>query len=270
MNLTNKVAVLTGAGSGIGRALAIQLAKAGCDLAISDINEEGLGETAAMLPANCKVRTDKLDVADKEAFFAYADSVLEEFGRVDLVINNAGVAVAGNTSECDIEHYEWLFGINLWGVLYGTKAFLPGMQQRNSGKVVNISSIFGIAGVPTFSAYNMSKFAVKGLNEVLWAELDGSGVSCLSVHPGGIKTDLVKTARTAGADGEEMAANVSDLFDTSAEECALQIIKAINKGKRRLLVGMDAKLIAFLQRLLPSSYFKITSWYLKSKMGISK
>jgi len=266
MNLTDKVVVITGAGSGIGRALAVQLSQAGCRLALSDIDEQGLAETVAALSDPEKVKSDKLDVANKDAFFAYADDVVSHFGQADVIINNAGVAVSANVDECDIENYEWLLGINMWGVLYGTKAFLPYFKKADTGKIVNISSVFGLIAVPALSAYNMSKFAVRGLNEALWQELEGSNISCLSVHPGGIATKIAENARSAGEDGSEKISDISKVLDTTAESCAAQIIKAIKKDKRRILVGLDAKMMSLVQHLLPGSYYKILNFILKIKM----
>ena len=176
MDLNNKVIVITGAGSGIGRCLAQQLHSLGAKLALSDINEESLIETTALLTNGTLVKSNTLDVTKKDEFFQYAEEIQQHFGQVDVIINNAGVAVAASVVDCDIEMYEWLLNINLWGVLYGTKAFLPEMLKQKSGQIVNISSIFGIVTLPTLSAYHMSKFAVRGLNETLWQELKGTGV----------------------------------------------------------------------------------------------
>lgn len=267
-DLRGKKVVITGAGSGIGRCLATQLADMGCDLALSDISETNLQETAASLSTrNVKIRADKLDVTQRQAFIDYADAVLEDFGQIDIVINNAGVAVSADVKDCDFDMYKWVMDINVWGVLHGTKVFLPQMLANNSGKIVNISSIFGIISSSTFSAYNMSKFAVRGLNEALWSELDGTGVSCLSVHPGGIKTNLVNNGRSAGASGDQVMNSFEKMFDTTADECARQIIQGIRKDKRRILVGADAHFFAFLQHIMPSRYFKLINKLMKWKIG---
>jgi short-subunit dehydrogenase len=267
-NLSGKKVVITGAGSGIGRCLAIQLANMGCHLALSDISEKNLLETAASLPvSNLKVRTDVLDVADRQGFIDYAEAVLSDFSQVDIIINNAGVAVSADVKDCDFDMYKWIMDINVLGVLHGTKVFLPHMLANKSGKIVNISSIFGILSSSTFSAYNMSKFAVRGLNEALWSELDGTGVSCLSVHPGGIKTNLVNNGRSAGTAGDQAMNSFEKMFDTTADECARQIIQGIRKDKRRILVGADAHLFAFLQHIMPSTYFKLINKLIKWKIS---
>lgn len=267
MNLKNKVIVITGAGSGIGRCLAQKLHTLGAKIAISDVNEEGLAETLSSLIHGFEVKSNKLDVTNKDAFFRYAEEVQQHFGQVDAVINNAGVAVAASVVDCDIEMYEWLLNINLWGVLYGTKAFLPAMIKQGSGQVVNISSIFGIVTLPTLSAYHMSKFAVRGLNETLWQELKGTGVDCISVHPGGIKTNIANSGRSAGDDGIDMLKNFNGLLATTAESCAAQIIKGMQKGKRRVIIGSDAKFFTLLSRIFPNSYHIISEKILKLKMG---
>ncbi len=167
-NLSGKVAAVTGAGSGIGRALAINLAQNGCNVALSDVNEAGLAETAEMLKQYpIKITTQKLDVSDKDAFYAWADQVVADHGKANLVFNNAGVALAGTVGDLSIEDYKWIMDINFYGVLYGTKAFLPHMEKAGEGHIVNISSIFGLASQPLMSGYNASKFAVRGLTESL-------------------------------------------------------------------------------------------------------
>jgi short-subunit dehydrogenase len=267
-NISGKNVVITGSGSGIGRNLAIQLAEQGCGLALSDIDEKGLQETLTLLPAtNQRVRTDRLDVTDKYAFKDYAQSVLADFAKVDIVINNAGVAASADVKDNDYDIYQWVFDINIWGVLYGTKEFLPHMLANKQGKIVNISSIFGIISSSTFSAYNMSKFAVRGLNEALWSELEGTGVSCLSVHPGGIKTNLVKHGRSAGDSGNKIMGNFEKMFDTSAEECARQIIQGIRKDKRRILVGIDARFFNLVQRIAPTNYYKLLNKLMNWKIS---
>ena len=266
MNLTNKVVVVTGAGSGIGRCLAQQLHAIGTKLAISDVNEEGLVETVASLTNETEVKSDILDVTNKDGFFNYAAEVQQHFGQVDAVINNAGVAIAASVVDCEIEMYEWLLDINLWGVLYGTKAFLPNMIKQGSGQIVNISSIFGIVTLPTMSAYHMSKFAVRGLNETLWQELKGTGVDCISVHPGGIKTNIANSGRSVGESGQDMLKNFNALLATTAESCAEQIIKGMQKDKRRVIIGSDAKFFTLLSRIFPDSYHLISEKILKMKM----
>ncbi|KZZ60013.1 SDR family oxidoreductase, partial [Oleiphilus sp. HI0123] len=197
-NLNGKVAAVTGAGSGIGQALAVNLAQEGCALAISDVNEKGLKETQNLLKGfNVKVTSHALDVADKEAVYAWADKVVEDHGKVNLIFNNAGVALSGTVDSLSIEDYEWIMNINFWGVVYGTKAFLPHLEASGEGHVVNISSIFGLTSQPLMSGYNASKFAVRGFTESLRQDLEitGSKVSTTCIHPGGIKTNIAQSAR---------------------------------------------------------------------------
>lgn len=265
----NATAVVTGAGSGIGRHLAIELAKRGANLAISDIDENGLADTAKLVSKHdIHVHSQTLNVADKEAMFTYAETVQREFDQINLVINNAGVGLNTGTFEhTTLEEFEWLMGINFSGVLYGTKAFLPALKQAEWGHIVNISSLFGIIGVPGQTAYNASKFAVRGMTEALRQELDETcpSVSCTSVHPGGVKTDIMRNSR----DSEQPLEDASSLsfvssaeeFDkiakTTAESAAQQILKSVEKNKRRLLIGLDAKLLDWVQRHFPNGYPKV-------------
>ncbi len=191
----NKVAAVTGAASGIGRALAIDLAQRGCRLAISDVNEAGLAETADLArAAGAEVAQQLVDVADRQAVQAWADSTAAEYGQVNLVFNNAGVALAASVKSLEYEDFEWLMGINFWGVVHGTKSFLPHLLEAGEGHIVNVSSVFGLAGFPGQSAYNAAKFAVRGFTDSLREELEmmNCGVSATCVHPGGIKTNIAR------------------------------------------------------------------------------
>src|SRR5680860_138574 len=198
--LDGKVVVITGAGSGIGRALALNVAAKGAILALSDVDEVGLLETVerARTQTAREIRTDKLDVRDRDEMASYAASVKEQFGRVNVVVNNAGVALHGDFEEVSYEQFEWVMGINFWGVVNGTKEFLPHLVESGDGHVVNISSLFGLMGMPGQSAYNASKFAVRGFTEALRQEMlmakHPVQVSC--VHPGGIRTAIARNART--------------------------------------------------------------------------
>ena len=197
-NFSGKVAAITGASSGMGRALALELAQLGCGVAISDVDETGLLETAEMLkPFSVRVTATVLDVSNKDAVFAWADATAKEHGQVNMIFNNAGVALSGTTAALSLEDYEWIMGINFSGVLYGTKAFLPYLEASGEGHVINTSSIFGLASQPLMSGYNASKFAVRGFTESLRQDLEisGSKVSASCVHPGGIKTNIARTAR---------------------------------------------------------------------------
>lgn len=259
-NLEGKVAAITGAGSGIGRATAILLAKKGCNVAISDINGKGLEETAkSCLEHGVKVSTHRLDVANKQDFYDWAEKVVQEFGSVNIIINNAGVALGATVESMQYEDFEWLMGINFWGVVYGTKAFLPHLKASGEGHIVNISSLFGLVGVPTQSAYNAAKFGVRGFTESLIQELtlEKSCVSATSVHPGGIKTNIAKAARvteTPGVVDKKSTADFEKMFITPPSKAAEQIVNAINKKQRRLVIGIDAKILSFIQRVMPVRY----------------
>lgn len=272
--LKNSVAVVTGAGSGIGRQLAIKLAQSGASLALSDINQGGLDETAQMLNGfKQKIITHTLDVSNRKSVFDYAELVQKEYGAVNLVINNAGVGLSSGTfSETSIDDFEWLMSINFSGVLYGSKAFLPVLEQAEWGHIVNISSLFGLIGVAEQSAYNASKFAVRGLTESLRQELENSNshISCTSVHPGGIKTPIAMNARVT----KELDENIQKLkrdFEsnamTSAESAAEQIINAAINNKRRLVIGKDAKLLDWTQRLFPNHYQRVFKWFMDRELA---
>jgi NADP-dependent 3-hydroxy acid dehydrogenase YdfG len=255
--LKDKVAVVTGAGSGIGRALAQLLASRGCRLALADINETGLKETAASLSAD--VITQVLDVAKRDAVYAFAARVTQHFGTAHVVVNNAGVAVSQTVNDMTWDDFEWLMGINFWGVTYGTKAFLPTLLAQNEGTIVNVSSVFGIIGVPTQSAYNAAKFAVRGFTEALRHELKDTQVRAISVHPGGIRTNIARASRfykdpLGNSNRDDMATRFEKLARTTPEQAAATIVRGIEKGSPRVLIGADAVLIDKIQRWMPESY----------------
>jgi short-subunit dehydrogenase len=267
----NKVAAITGAASGIGRALAVELAKRHCNLALSDVDEQGLAETAKQASAlGVKVTTAKVNVADRDAMQGWADQVLSDHGRVNMIFNNAGVALGGTVEDTDYSDYEWIVGINMWGVVYGTKAFLPYIKQAGEeGHVINISSVFGLFAQPTQSGYNMSKFAVRGFTESLRQELDieNSNVSATCVHPGGIKTNIARNARmsnsmeklTGSASAEKMRDQFESLFMTTPEKAADVILSGVKANKRRVLIGPDARAFDLMQRTLPVIYQKVVT-----------
>lgn len=267
--LQGKVAAITGAGSGIGQALAIELSKMGCEVAISDKNEMGLKETEAKVRAvGVKCTSCLLDVADREAVYAWADKVVADHGRVNLIFNNAGVALSETVESMSYDNFEWLMNINFWGVVHGTKAFLPYLKQAGEGHVINVSSVFGMIGVPTQSAYNAAKFAVRGFTESLREEMaiEGANVNVSCVHPGGIKTNIVRSSRIGevGKAGTSDRSKAVKMFDKAARttptEAANVIIDGVLKDKPRILIGTDARVIDTMQRLLPTGYQKILIW----------
>ncbi len=260
-NLEGKIVVVTGAGSGIGRALALQLAAQGAQLALCDVNETNLQKTVEIASAHgVKVYSAAVDVSKHEAFGTFADNVARALGNASVIINNAGVALSQNVEGMDRKDFEWVLNINFWGVVNGCEAFLPQLRQQKDAHIVNISSIFGIIGVPSQSAYNASKFAVKGFTEALRQELNGSNIHVTCVHPGGIKTNIARNARVHNdmfgrvADVKKLAADFDRLAATTAEEAARQIVRAIENNQKRLLIGKDAKALDVIQRLLPNHY----------------
>ncbi|MDH3685890.1 MAG: SDR family NAD(P)-dependent oxidoreductase [Myxococcales bacterium] len=273
-----RVAVVTGAGSGIGRALAQNLARQGAHLALSDVNEGALTETAASIPTGGgKVTTEIVDVADREAMEAHAAHVVEAHGRANLVINNAGVTVGASVADHKPEDFQWLMGINFWGVVHGTQAFLPHLRASGEGHVVNISSVFGIISVPDQSSYNASKFAVRGFTESLRQELEieGAPVSATCVHPGGIQTNIARDARMVfGSMGnvqthEEADAEFRRMARHSPEKAADVILRGVQRNKRRVLIGPEAYVIDWVQRLLPTAYQKILIWTARRRENAS-
>ncbi len=268
----NKVAAITGAGSGIGRALAIELGRANCNLALSDVNEEGLQETVEQAcETGVHVTSRRVDVADREAVYAWADAARDEHGKVNLIFNNAGVALASTVEGMSYGDFEWLMDVNFWGVVYGTKAFLPHLKASGDGHIVNVSSVFGLAGIPSQSAYNSAKFAVRGFTESLRQELDmmSCGVSASSVHPGGIKTGIARSSRIdssvrdLGINDVDSREKFEKTFITSADKAAREILDGVRRNQRRILVGPDARVFDWVVRLLPSTYQRIAVGYSK-------
>jgi NAD(P)-dependent dehydrogenase (short-subunit alcohol dehydrogenase family) len=257
-----RVAAITGAASGIGRALAIDLAQRGAHLALSDIDEVGLAETVARCEGHgVKVTAQRVDVADKAAVFAWADQVVADHGRVHLIFNNAGVAVGATVEAMSYDDLEWLMGINFWGVVHGTKAFLPHLRNADEGHIVNVSSVFGLISVPSQSAYNAAKFAVRGFTDALRMELeaDGGRVSATTVHPGGINTNIAKNARMDPNMGDEAIGQFDKLLRTSPEDAAKVILTAVERNRRRVLIGVDARVIDLLPRLPQAIYQRVLS-----------
>jgi NAD(P)-dependent dehydrogenase (short-subunit alcohol dehydrogenase family) len=258
--LNDKVVVITGAGSGIGRALAVEVARRGSLVAVSDVDEAGLAETVELVKAAgaSEVRADRLDVADRAAFAAYALAVREHFGRVNVVVNNAGVTMTGDFEEITYDDFEWIMSINFWGVVTGTKEFLPHLIESGDGHVVNISSLFGLVSMPGQSTYNASKYAVRGFTEALREEMlvNGRPVGVTCVHPGGIKTGISRNGRkVASLDAEEL----DSLFEKKLarmepSRAAEIIVNGVLGDKARVLVGLDAHLIHHAAKLAGSRY----------------
>ena len=259
------VAVITGAASGIGRALAVRLAQEGASLAIADIKAAELDETARrMRPMGgspSKVTTHIVDVSDKNRVAAFAREVAEAHGGAHLLINNAGVGLFGTAEQLSIEDIEWLMGVNFWGVVYGVKHFLPILRRQPEGHIVNISSVFGIIGPAGHSAYAASKFAVRGFTEALRHELAGGPVKVSVVHPGGVKTDIANNARPgAGADRaavERERAIFNMAARTPPVKAADRIVRGILRDEERILVGADAWMMDRIQRWAPVKYWKL-------------
>lgn len=265
-NFKDKVAAITGAGSGIGRQLAVLLARDGCHLALSDVNEAGLNETAGQLRSSgVRITTTVLDVSSREAVAQWASQTVREHGKVNLIFNNAGVALGSTVEGMRYEDFEWLMNINFWGVVYGTKEFLPHLKASGEGHIINISSLFGLTAQPTQSAYNASKFAVRGFTESLRQELDlqNCGVSATCVHPGGIRTNIANAARmsdsikTLGMDPVKSAKRFNKLLRCPPEVAAQVILDAVRNNDRRVLIGNDAKVFDLVQRVLPTGYQKL-------------
>ena len=257
-----KVAVVTGAGSGIGQALAVELGRSGAKLAISDVDLEGLAVTEERLKAiGAPVKADRLDVTEREAFELYAAGVKEHFGKVNQIYNNAGIAFTGDVEVSSYKDIERVMDVDFWGVVNGTKAFLPYLIESGDGHVINVSSLFGIFSVPGQAAYNSAKFAVRGFTEALRQEmaLAKRPVKVTAVHPGGIKTAI---ARNAGAAEGLDAENLAKVFDkklakTTPEKAARIILEAVRKNHARVLVGADAKVLDVIVRLTGSGYQKL-------------
>jgi short-subunit dehydrogenase len=265
------VAVVTGAASGIGRALAVDLARGGAQLALADVNSSGLEETRKLL-GDAVARTYAVDVSQASAVEDLANRVQQDFGRAQLLVNNAGVALLGTLAEVSLEDMEWLVQINLWGVIYGCKFFLPMLQREPDAHIVNVSSIFGLIGPPGQTAYAASKFAVRGFSESLREELRAtSAIKVTSVHPAGIATPIAHNARagrsiTAAArqEAEEYFKKVAVI---SPEEASRAIMKGILGNKNRVLIGRDAYRIDRIQRLFPSRASSMFANWLARRRG---
>lgn len=259
-----KVAVVTGAGSGIGQALAVELARSGAKLAISDVDTEGLAATEERLTAmGAPVKSDRLDVTEREAFQVYADAVNEHYGIVNQIYNNAGIAFIGDVEDTQFKDFERVMDIDYWGVVNGTKLFLPHLIASGDGHVINVSSVFGLLSVPSQAAYNAAKFAVRGFTEALRQEMliAGHPVKVTCVHPGGIKTAIVRNAAAAeGMDKDKLAKTFDKrLASTSPQRAARIILDGVRKNKARVLVGNDAVALDLLARVTGSAYQRLVA-----------
>ncbi len=273
---TNSVAVVTGAGSGIGQAVAIGLANERVTgLAITDVNEAGLAETAAAIEAlGIPVSTHVFDISDLNAVQEFAADVLSRHGRVTHLINNAGVGVIGTFDQLSIEDFHWLMGINFWGVVYATKTFLPTLLAQDAAHIVNVSSVFGLIAPSEQTAYASSKFAVRGFTESLRHELAGTNVAVSCVHPGGVKTNIVRNSKIGDGTPDEWKQQGVKFFDkvarTTPEEAANVIIRGIKERNPRILIGADARGISLLSRLFPRRYLPVIERLAGHKMSLRK
>jgi short-subunit dehydrogenase len=270
MSLTGEsIVVITGAASGIGRALAMRLAQENiAGIAISDVNAEGLAETEKLINrSNLKITTHQVNVADENEMREFADDVVKKHGRVTHIINNAGVALGGLVEDVSLEDMRWLMDINFWGVVYGTKFFLPFLEKEKSAHIVNFSSLFGLIAPPGQATYCASKFAVRGFTESLRHELAGTNINISVVHPGGVKTDIANSAKIgAGVKlsekelverREKMNKNLSR---TSPAQAAEIIVKGIKSRKPRILIGIDARILSIINRIFPRRYFSLINF----------
>ncbi len=264
MRLEGRTAVITGAGSGIGRAVAVSLARRRCNLALADIDEAGMAGTADLVQGSgVRVSRHRLDVADRAAVAGFPALVAAEHEGVDLLVNNAGVAVGGTFEQVSEEDFEWLFEINFWGVVRMTRAFLPQLRASDDARIVNLSSVFGLVAPPEQAAYAASKFAVRGFSEALRHELEGSGVGVTVVHPGGVATSIAEKARVPKGVSEEEVARRHERFRKllrlPPEVAGETIVRGVERRQSRVLVGSDAKLLSVIARLLPVSYWKVVA-----------
>jgi len=260
MYFQNALAVVTGAASGIGRELALQLAQKGSNLVITDVNEVELSETVKLLESfDVKVKSSVLDVSDAAAFRALADEVEQLFGPANMIFNNAGIAIDGKVGTVDRTLFERVMNVNFWGVVNGTEAFLPQLKRAQWGAVVNVSSLFGFLGIPGQSSYCATKFAVRGFTESLAHELRNSHVNAICVHPGGIQTNIVVNATKHLSDEErnKEIEKFKKMAPTTAQEAARIILAGVEKGHRRVVVGKDAKFLSRIANWMPNSYEKV-------------
>ena len=276
MSLTKEsVVVITGAASGIGRALALRLAREPiAGIAVSDVNADGLAETEKLMGSpNLKVTTHRVNVADVAEMRRFAEEVVQSHGRVTHIINNAGVALGGTVKEVSLDDVRWLMDINFWGVIYGTKIFLPYLEREKSAHIVNFSSLFGLIAPPGQAAYAASKFAVRGFSESLRHELEGTNISVSVVHPGGVKTNIANNAKIGASvtltekELEERKRKFNEnLSRTAPEQAAEIVVRGIKKRMPRIIVGTDARLLGLIGRFFPRRYFSIINFISGGKL----
>jgi len=263
--IDGRTAFVSGAASGIGRAMAQRLAAHGCPVAIADQDQDGLASTADSIPGPVLAR--RLDVRDRQAQMAFAAEVADWApAPLGMVFNNAGVATSQSVAEGSVEDDEWVLDINLNGVVNGVRAFLPILLAQDSGVIVNTSSVFGLVGIPYQSAYCASKFAVRGFTDSLRQELRGTGVRAVTVHPGGVKTNIARNSRyhdspfSPGLSHEDAVRQFDAVAHTTPERAAEIIHEGTKAGKSRILVGPDAYLFDALARVMPSRYYDVLAF----------
>ncbi|WP_417457836.1 SDR family NAD(P)-dependent oxidoreductase [Kordiimonas sp.] len=270
-----KTAFITGAASGIGRALALALARDGVALYLTDVNENGLAESKKMAEAHqVNVHTLKLDVSNREAVEDAAKDATSKLGPIDAVFNNAGVSLSDTVDKMSYADLEWVMNVDFYGPVYGTKAFLPDMLARGAGHIINVSSLFGLIGVGSQSAYCAAKHALKGFNESLYYELEDTGVQIHSVHPGGVDTNIVRNGKhlhniDGDTSAEQAQAGFNDMVETTPEGAAKIILDGVARGQYRILVGGDAKRVDRFQRWMPNRWRKMFSKAMKKRRGKS-
>lgn len=271
-NFNDKVIVITGAGSGIGRELALQFSQAGAILALNDWNAEALNETWQTLPEKARGLQLSFDVGNRKAVDDFAQQVKTSLGQVDVVINNAGMTLPLNPAiYSQVEDYEKILQVNLWGVIYGSLAFLPHLREQAESSLVNISSVFGLFGAPGQAPYNVSKFGVRGFTETLRVEMRGTGLHIGCVHPGGIKTNIVRNIETENTESHERFVKTFDKqAKTTAAQAAQVIIRGIERKKARILIGSDARFISRVTNLMPNSYERVLARWLKPERFLRK
>ena len=273
-SFSGKVAAVTGAGSGIGRSLVVLLARRGCEIAASDVDAQGLAATVALAaPSGVRVTSRHLDVTNAGEVRVWAGDVARDHGRVNIVFNNAGISYGATVLDGDDADFRRVIDVDFWGVVNGTRAFLPHLEASGDGHVVNVSSVFGLIAFPGQAAYNAAKFAVRGFTESLRIELDmlGSCVSATCVHPGGVKTNIARATRLhpsiakLGIPMENASAEFEKMFRLTADDAAEIILRGVSKNARRVLVGADAKALDRLQRWLPGTYHALIARFAKRR-----